>query len=162
MTPGNVTVPKGSDQTISAKLLGFDSEDVELMVQRTPGGQFESLPLVRNENGAYEGMIFDVNGARRLSGRRRRRAVASFTLTVVEVPVRAASRARVHFPAYTGLEPEKIEDGGDIAVLRGTEVRVQVFPTMKTKGGRIALNEKESVDLTPQPDGTFTGVVRRR
>ena len=50
-----------------------------------------------------------------------------------------------HFPAYTGLEPQKIEDGGDIAVLRGTEVRVHIFPTMKTPGGRIALNDKESM-----------------
>ena len=61
-----------------------------------------------------------------------------------------------HFPAYTGLEPEKIEDGGDIAVLRGTEVRLHIFPTMKTTGGRIALNEKESIELTPQADGTLT------
>ena len=59
--PGNLTVPKGADQTISAKLLGFDSEDVTMRVQRTPGGPFESLPLVRNENGTYDGMIFDVN-----------------------------------------------------------------------------------------------------
>ena len=27
----------------------------------------------------------------------------------------------VHFPAYTGLEPQKIEDGGDIAVIAGAE-----------------------------------------
>ena len=59
--PGNITVPKGADQTVSAKLLGFDSEDVTMRVQRTPGGPFESLPLVRNENGSYDGMIFDVN-----------------------------------------------------------------------------------------------------
>ena len=39
-----------------------------------------------------------------------------------------------HFPAYTGLEPRKIEDGGDIAVLRGTEVRVKIVPTMATQG----------------------------
>ena len=32
-----------------------------LRVQRTPGGPFESLPLVRNENGTFDGMIFDVN-----------------------------------------------------------------------------------------------------
>ena len=59
--PGNMTVPKGADQTVSAKLLGFDSEDVTLRVQRAPGGPFESLPLVRNENGTFDGMIFDVN-----------------------------------------------------------------------------------------------------
>ena len=39
-----------------------------------------------------------------------------------------------HFPAYTGLEPRKVEDGGDIAVLNGTEVRVRVVPTMTVAG----------------------------
>ena len=77
-------------------------------------------------------------------------------LTVVDVPYVQRLEIEYHFPAYTGLEPEKIEDGGDIAVLRGTEVRLHIFPTMKTKGGRIALNEKDSVALTPQADGTFT------
>ena len=36
-----------------------------------------------------------------------------------------------HFPAYTGLPPQKVEDGGDIAVLKGTEVRVRAVPTMQ-------------------------------
>ena len=60
------------------------------------------------------------------------------------------------FPAYTGLEPEKIEDGGDIAVLRGTDVKVTITATMKTKGGRIALNDKDTVPLTVEADGTLT------
>jgi hypothetical protein len=51
---------------------------------------------------------------------------------------------------------EKIEDGGDIAVLRGTDVRLKITPTMKTPGGRIAVNDKESVPLTLQSDGTLT------
>ena len=37
--PGNASVPKGSDQTIAAKLLGFDAEDATLMVRRTAGRQ---------------------------------------------------------------------------------------------------------------------------
>ena len=31
--------------------LGFDAEDASLMVRRTPTGEFEPLPLVRNDNG---------------------------------------------------------------------------------------------------------------
>ena len=49
-------------------------------------------------------------------------------LTVVDVPYVQRLELEYHFPAYTGLEPEKIEDGGDIAVLRGTEVRVHDLP----------------------------------
>src|SRR5688572_23113635 len=62
-----------------------------------------------------------------------------------------------HFPAYTGLEPRKIEDGGDIAVLRGTEIRVKVVPTMTSKGGQVAINEQQPAPLMVGPDGTLAG-----
>ena len=101
-------------------------------------------------------MIFDVNALVSIRSSVTACSRQVHKLTVVEVHVRPASRARYSLPGLHGLEPEKIEDGGDIAVLRGTEVRLKIFPTMKSKGGRIALNEKDSVDLTAQADGTFT------
>ena len=43
-----------------------------------------------------------------------------------------------HFPAYTGLAPKAVEDGGDVAALRGTEVTLHVQPTLKViSEGRI-------------------------
>ena len=50
----------------------------------------------------------------------------TYTLKVVDLPYVQKLELEYHFPAYTGLAPRKIEDGGDIAVLRGTEVRVRV------------------------------------
>ena len=46
VTPGNATVPKGADQAITAKLLGFTTEDVTLMARRTPTAAFEELPVI--------------------------------------------------------------------------------------------------------------------
>src|SRR5688572_15052000 len=155
--PGNASVPKGSDQTITALLHGFDAEDAELMAQRTPQAAFEPLPLVRGEDGKYEGMLFDV--AEPLDYFIQADGVRShvFKLTVVEVPYVQRLEMEYHFPAYTGLEPQKIEDGGDIAVLRGTEVRLRVIPTMKTPSGRVALNDKQSLELTaPAADGSLS------
>src|SRR5438552_7693254 len=63
VTPGTVSVPKGADQTIDAKLLGFNAEDVVVNVRRTPGGTFEKQPLVRNEKGGFEGIVFGVKAA---------------------------------------------------------------------------------------------------
>src|SRR5688572_25195181 len=156
VTPGNLTVPKGADQGVTAKLLGFTSDDVALMARRTTTAAYEELPLIRNEDGTFEGMLFDVVAPLEYY------VVADgvqsnvFQLKVVDVPYVQRLDLEYHYPAYTGLEPEKIEDGGDIAVLRGTEVRVRITPTMKTPGGRIALNDKESVALTTQADGTMT------
>ena len=62
--PGNATVPKGADQTITAQLQGFEAEDASLMARRSPEGPFEPLPLVRNDDGKWEGLVFDIDASR--------------------------------------------------------------------------------------------------
>ncbi len=74
---------------------------------------------------------------------------AVFTLKVVELPYVQKLELEYHFPPYTGLPPQKIEDGGDIAVLRGTEVRVRAVPTMATSGGHVVLEKISDVPLAP-------------
>jgi hypothetical protein len=160
VTPGNATVPKGADQTITAALIGFASEDVVLMIRRTPTGEFEPLPLVRNDDGKYEGAVFDVNTPTWYQVVADGVQSQVHTLQVVDVPYVQRLELEYRFPAYTGLEPQKIEDGGDIAVLRGTEVHLRVFPTMKTPAGRITLNEKDAIELAPQADGSLTAAFK--
>ena len=41
-----------------------------------------------------------------------------YTLKVVDLPYVQQLELEYHFPAYTGLAPQKVEDGGDIAVLQ--------------------------------------------
>ena len=74
----------------------------------------------------------------------------TYTLKVVDLPYVQKLELEYHFPAYTGLEPRKVEDGGDIAVLKGTEVRVHVVPTMTAPGGQILLHDKDTAALTPR------------
>jgi len=156
VTPGNVTIPKGADQTVTASLTGFATEDVVLMVRRSPTAAFEPMPLIANESGEFEGIIFDV--AARLDYQVVADGVQSsvHTLDVEEVPYVQRMAHEYRFPAYTGLEPQAVEDGGDIAVLGGTEVRLQIFPTMATPRGAVTLNEEETIDLVRQEDGSLT------
>jgi hypothetical protein len=160
ITPGDATVPKGADQTVTATLVGFASEDVVLMIRRTPTGEFEPLPLVRNDDGKYEGAVFDVNAPTWYQVVADGVQSPVHTLQVVDVPYVQRLEVEYHFPAYTGLEPQKIEDAGDIAVLRGTEVRLRIFPTMQTSAGKITLNEKETLELAPQADGSLTAAFK--
>jgi uncharacterized protein DUF4175 len=161
VTPGDITVPKGADQKVAAVLSGFNSEDVSVMVKRTPSGSFEPVPMARNnETGKYEGMVFDILAALDYYVIADGVVSKEHHMKVVEVPYVQRLELEYHFPAYTGLEPQKIEDGGDVAVLRGSEVRVHIFPTMKTGSGRISLNDKESVPLKIESDGTFTAAFK--
>ena len=81
-----------------------------------------------------------------------------FNLSVVELPYVQRLEMEFHYPSYTGLETQKIEDsGGDLAAVRGTQVTVHIFPTMKTPGGRLSLNDTETKELKSQPDGSLIG-----
>ncbi|MEO8521456.1 MAG: DUF4175 family protein, partial [Acidobacteriota bacterium] len=151
--PGNATVPRGADQSITARLSGFDADQASLMVRKTPGAAYDRVPLLKGADGKYEGMLFDLaapveylveaNGVR--SG--------TYTLKVVELPYVDRLELEYHFPAYTGLPPQKVEEGGDIAVVKGTEVRLRAVPTMAAKAGDIVLSDKVRAPLAAVADG---------
>ena len=91
VTPGNVSVPKGADQTVTAKLQGFNAEEVVLMVRRVPGTPFEKQPLILNDKGNFEGILFGVKGATDYFVDADRVLSPVFTLKVVDVPHSASS-----------------------------------------------------------------------
>ena len=160
VTPGNATVPKGVDQTISAKLEGFDADQASLMVRKSPESPFERVPLVRSESAdspnQYDGMLFDLTGNLDYFVEAAGVKSPTFSLKVVDLPYVDKLELEYHFPAYTGLEPRKVEDGGDIAVLTGTEVRVRIVPTMTSPGGQVLLHGKDGAPLTRGEDGSLT------
>ncbi len=160
VTPGSARVPKGADQAVTATLSGFDAEEATLLVRHDPLEPFERLPLARSGTGAFEGLLFNV--AAPLEYRVEADGTASpiFTLTVVDLPYVQQLGLEYHFPAYTGLEPQVVENGGDIAVLAGTEVRAAITATMAVTGGRIRIGEQQVVPLTVGDDGRLVGRFR--
>ena len=79
VAPGNTKVPRGADQAVKAKLLGFTSTDVSVMVQTTARRPFDRVPLdaaVRMP-AAFEGMLFHLREADRVLRRVERRPLAT-------------------------------------------------------------------------------------
>jgi hypothetical protein len=155
VAPGDATLPKGADQAITARLHGFNAEEASLMVRRSANAAFEPLPLVGSDDGRYEGILFDLPGPVDYFVEADGVRSSVFRLDVVDLPYVERLELEYRFPSYTGLPPETVEDGGDIAVLRGTEVGVRVKPTMAVPGGRIVLNDKERVPLQRAEDGVL-------
>ncbi len=155
--PGDATVARGADQTVTARLLGFDSDNVNLFMRGSTSTPFEPLPLVPVEDSdLFEVLLFDlrtstdyfVEAAGVLSPR--------FTLDVIDLPYVSQLELEYIFPAYTGLEPRVIENGGDIAVLKDTEVRLRAVSTMATAGGDLVLDEDRRTPLRVAADGILT------
>src|SRR6266540_1917110 len=159
VTPGNATVPRGADQTITAKLDGFQSDEAMLVMRKAPAAAYERVPLARSENGTYEGMMFDLAEPVEYFIEAAGVRSSVFNLKVVDLPYVKRLDLEYHFPAYTGLAPRTVEDGGDIAALRGTTVNVHITPTMSAKGGRLLLDDGSAATLSLNPDGTLNGQV---
>ena len=161
--PGDATVARGADQTITARLLGFEADEVNLFTRANASAPFEQLPLIPVENadgeaepGAFEVLLFDLEEPTDYFVDAVGVQSSTFTLDVIDLPYVERLELEYHFPDYTGLEPRLVEEGGDIAVLRGTEVRLRAIPTMGTAGGHLVFDEEDTSDLAVDSDGTLT------
>ena len=156
--PGDATIARGSDQAITATLDGFGTDQVNLFVRSNESVPFERLPLIPLEDpGLFEVLLFDVQESTDYFVEAVGVESETFTLEVVDLPYVERLEHEYVFPSYTGLEPRLVEEGGDIAVLSGTEVRLRAFPTLSTSGGQMVLDEENETDLVVEPDGSLTG-----
>src|SRR6188768_2281894 len=156
VTPGHSTIARGADQSVTAKLVGFQSDQAVLMVRKSQTAAFERVPLIRADD-RYEGTLFDVAAPVEYFVEAVGVRSPVYTIKVADMPYVQKLELEYHFPAYTGLQPRKIEDGGDIAVLRGTEIRIRAVTTMTASGGGVVIDDKTQVPLSVQADGALTG-----
>ena len=157
LTPGSGQVPRGSDQIFTATLSGFTADDAVLLVRKGDATAFERVPMVKGENGTFEGMVFDLDARLEFMAEAAGVRSPAFTLDVVDLPYAQRIDLEYRFPAYTGLAPRVVEDAGDIAVLAGTEVLVTITPTMPAPAGQLTLDESTQVPLAVAAEGKLTG-----
>ncbi|MEA2463447.1 MAG: hypothetical protein QOJ98_1194, partial [Acidobacteriota bacterium] len=155
--PGNTKVPRGADQTVKAKLVGFTAADVSVMMRTAANLPYDRVPLIAGtEPGTFEGMLFHLEKETEYFVESNGVHSGTFKLSVVNLPTVSGLEVEYRFPAYTNLPPRKAE-GGDVAAIRGTEVVLRVVPTMTTPDGRIVLSEGAAQPLVRQADGSLIG-----
>lgn len=156
--PGHVTLARGADQTIVARLEGFDSDEVEVALQSGEGAEWERWPMTTEpDSEGHRFMLLDVSERTEYFVEAAGVRSGLFRLDVVDVPYVERIDLEYRFPRYTGLKPQLVEDGGDVAVLRGTEVSLLVGTTVPVMGGRLVVEGEEPQPLEVTPDGRLTG-----
>ena len=85
--PGNTKVPRGADQTVKAKLMGFTSSDAAMMMRSDPAASFERVPLVRSKDSdGFEGVLFHVEKTTEYYVESNGVRSPAFSMTVVDLP----------------------------------------------------------------------------
>ena len=164
VTPGNAKLPRGSDQGVKAKLLGFAAPEATLMVRTDPAGSFDRVPLVAGDRAwSVRGHALRRREVCRLLRRIERRPTpppsgwmwsicrpsTSWCSSITSRPIRVCSRAR-SIPAAISL-PSRAPTSG-----------MKITATMATPGGRVILNENGSVPLTKEAGRHVRGQLQGR
>ena len=148
VSPGNIGVAKGADQVVTAELQGFDAEETDIAIRTGEETEWQRLPMtLDDESGQYSFMLFDLEEVTEYYVESNGITSDRFRVDVSDLPYVQQIDLEYRFPDYTGLSPQRVEDGGDIAALEGTEVRLTIVPTVKVKGGVLRIEEQEPIAL---------------
>lgn len=173
--PGDATVARGASVVVTARPVGFQADGVELWTRTTDSASWTRIPMIADSTSAlscapkcdgaladlrFSARIFDVSAATEYlvesTGLRSR----VYKLSVADLPYAKRIDLELRFPAYTQLPMQRVDSAGDIVAPAGTLARVRVTPTVPTPGGRIVIENGDTLQLVRAEDGTLSAAIR--
>jgi hypothetical protein len=156
--PGTARVPKGSDQDVTATLVNFDSQQVTIF-SRPLGSkedfQGQSMEPAKAKSD-FRFSIFNIQDSMEYFVESNSVRSEVFKLNVVDLPYVKQLDLSLNFPAFTNLPTKAVEDGGDIAALKGTVATITAKLSGKVRAARIVFADGKKTEMKQQgPD--FTG-----
>ncbi|MCI0624318.1 MAG: hypothetical protein L0387_22185 [Acidobacteria bacterium] len=158
--PGNVQVRKGSDQLVTARLIGFDSGGVQLYSRRDNSPSWEKNPMDPQKGSNRFGFLFlDINEKVSYYAQSGNVRSAEFSIAVSDTARVEKIDLTYNFPGYTGLPVRKEEDGGEISALKETRVDIQAQTSIDAASARILLQDGTAIPMRKIADKQFAGKV---
>ncbi len=161
VTPGDSTVARGADLRVGAALQNFTADDVALVMRARGATEWERVSMgLDEERGDRTALLFDVQDTTEYFVTAGGVRSPVYRIAVVDLPYVETIALEYHFPAYTGLDPVRQDDGADIAAIVGTRVSVEVVPTIAATAGALLLGA-DTIPLASGP-AAMTGEIEVR
>src|SRR5690349_10511268 len=150
--PGTARVPKGSDQDIIATLVNFDSQQVTVFTR--PLGskndfQGQTMEPAKAKTD-FRFAIFNIQDSMEYFVESNNVRSEVFKLNVVDLPYVKQLDLTLNFPSFTNLPTKTIEDGGDIAALKGTVATITAKLSGKVRAARIVFPDGKKTEMQLQ------------
>jgi hypothetical protein len=150
--PGTARVPKGSDQDIVATLINFDSQQVTVFARPLGSkndfqGQAMEPAKARTD---FRFSIFNIQDSMEYFVESNSVRSDVFKLNVVDLPFVKQLDLTLNFPAFTNLPTKAVEDGGDIAALKGTVAKITAKLSGKVRAARIVFPDGKKTEMQLQ------------
>jgi hypothetical protein len=156
--PGTARVPKGSDQDILATLVNFDSQQVTVFAR--PLGSKDDFQGQTMEPAKaktdFRFSIFNIQDSMEYFVESNSVRSDVFKLNVVDLPYVKQLDLTLNFPAFTNLPTKTVEDGGDIAALRGTVATIKAKLSGKVRAANLVFADGKKTAMK-QEGAEFVG-----
>src|SRR5215218_5707018 len=150
--PGTARVPKGSDQDVIATLVNFEAQQVNIFLR--PLGSKDDFQAIEMEpakaKNNFRTSIFNLQGSMEYFVESNNIRSEVFKLTIVDLPFVKQLDLSLNFPAFTNLPTKAVEDGGDIAALKGTVATITAKLSGKVRAARIVFSDGKKTDMQLQ------------
>lgn len=160
--PGNARVPKNSDQRLLATLNNFYSEPVTIFTRKAGAKDSDWVgqkmePAKSKQD--FQFYIFNIQDTVEYFVEANGIKSATYKLDVADLPYVKQLDLVINFPSYTGLPAKSLEDGGEIAALQGSTVKIIARLTNKAKAARIVLKDGTKIDMALDGEKDFAGTL---
>ena len=150
--PGTSRVPKGSDQDIIATLVNFDSQTVTVYARPLGSkNDWQGQPMEpAKARSDFRFSIFNIQDSMEYFVESNTIRSDVFKLNVVDLPFVKQLDLNLNFPAFTHLPSKLVEDGGDIAALKGTVATITAHLSGKVRAARIVFPDGKKSEMKLQ------------
>lgn len=158
--PGNKTVRRGSDQTITAELIGFSTHPVVLHAKYHSALKWEQVPMEAQPNGhGYQLLFAGLSDSLEYYVQAGEAQSKHFRLGVKDLPAVKRIRIAIHFPAVIGLKDVVEDPGGDIRAVEGSQAEISVLTDRPLADGVLVFENGSKVALNRADENWLTARV---
>ena len=146
ITPGNKTVRKRSDLTITAQPVGFTSAKAQLFARFQSTSRWEPVPMEPHSNGfqfTFAGLPETVDYYVEADGVRSQQ----YRLTAIDLPAVKKLRVTWEYPKWSGLKSIVEDPGGDLRAVEGSVATVAIQTDQSLNEGALMLEDGNRIEL---------------
>ncbi len=151
VSPGDTTVVRGADLTITARLHGDLPASLRVLHKEEGAVAWESDELVTQGRDTLRQVFRQIRRPfvyRLVAGDG---SSGPWQVSVIDPPIVLRQSLRYHYPEYTGLPAREEADGGDIRALVGTRIEVRLEASKPL--GQATLVRDDTLQTAAEVDG---------
>ncbi|MCS6816783.1 MAG: hypothetical protein N0A16_05380 [Blastocatellia bacterium] len=147
--PGDARIPRGLDQVVTATLQNFEADSARIVFRSEGESNWQEQPMEASEPRTFRFLFANVQRSIEYYVTARAIHSPTFRLEVVDWPRVSRLELLYVYPAYTGQPSHKVEDGGDIAALKGTRVTVTAQLNGRVREAQLVFDDGSTLAMAP-------------